>query len=200
VGYFTSDRAVKYGFGVPRLLLVALFAFEVVPRLFLNTDNTDNTDGLTTTSSWFSSSSSSSAAAAATAAGHASDALRLAPYMLSTRWAGHAYLGSIGAGVNVQVLGFLGNLAMLLVAAAACIWDVSHDYSILVYLMKTFSGDQLAGKLDTPEWKLVLLFTFGGVSDGLHAPASGRHSPGGVRLVYTQTIYRPPSIVVLIAK
>ena len=38
VGYFTSDRAIKYGFGVPRLLLVTLFAFEVVPRLFLNHD------------------------------------------------------------------------------------------------------------------------------------------------------------------
>jgi hypothetical protein len=50
----------------------------------------------------------------------------------------------VGAGVNVQVAGFLGNLALLLVAAAACIWDVGHDYSILVYLMKTFSGDYLA--------------------------------------------------------
>ena len=27
--------------------------------------------------------------------------------------------------------------------------------------MKTFAGDQLAGKLDTAEWKLVLFFTFG---------------------------------------
>ena len=44
-------------------------------------------------------------------------------------------MGSIGAGVNVQVLGFAGNLLLLLVAAAACLWDISHDYSILVYLM-----------------------------------------------------------------
>ena len=34
-GYFTNDRAVKYGYGVPRLALVTLFAFEIVPRLFL---------------------------------------------------------------------------------------------------------------------------------------------------------------------
>ena len=133
-GYFTTDRARKYGWGVPRLALLTLFAFEVVPRRFL-------------------------AASAPDAA--AAESLALAPYLASMRWLGHAYMGSIGAGVNVQVLGFLGNLAMLLLAAAACVWDVSHDYSILVYLVKTFSGDQLAGKLDTPEWKLVLLFTFG---------------------------------------
>ena len=171
VGYFTSDRAVKYGFGVPRLLLVTLFAFEVVPRFFLNL----NVDSVTEASvsvpastSFFSSFFSSAAAASAAAAGarqHARgaaiDALRLAPYLASMRWVGHTYMGSIGAGVNVQVLGFLGNLLMLLVAASACIWDATHDYSILVYLMKTFSGDQLAGKLDTLEWKLVLFFTFG---------------------------------------
>ena len=133
-GYFTTDRARKYGWGVPRLALLTLFAFEVVPRRFLAASSPD--------------------AAAA-------ESLALAPYLASMRWLGHAYMGSIGAGVNVQVLGFLGNLAMLLLAAAACVWDVSHDYSILVYLVKTFSGDQLAGKLDTPEWKLVLLFTFG---------------------------------------
>ena len=122
-GYFTTDRARKYGWGVPRLALLTLFAFEVVPRRFL-------------------------AASAPDAA--AAESLALAPYLASMRWLGHAYMGSIGAGVNVQVLGFLGNLAMLLLAAAACVWDVSHDYSILVYLVKTFSGDQLAGKLDTP--------------------------------------------------
>ena len=133
-GYFTTDRARKYGWGVPRLALLTLFAFEVVPRRFLAASSPD---------------------------ADAAESLALAPYLASMRWLGHAYMGSIGAGVNVQVLGFLGNLAMLLLAAAACVWDVSHDYSILVYLVKTFSGDQLAGKLDTPEWKLVLLFTFG---------------------------------------
>jgi hypothetical protein len=107
-GYFTSDRAIKYGYGVPRLLLLTLFAFEVAPRLFLK-----NADG--GASSAFMRSSSSAAAL-----------LRLSPYLTSMRWAGHSYLGSIGAGVNVQVWGFLGNLAMLLVAAAACMWDVTH--------------------------------------------------------------------------
>ena len=66
--YFTPDRAAKYGWGVPRLLLVALFAFEGVPRLFI-----------------------SSAASTSDAA-----ALQLAPYLASMRWAGHSYLGSIG--------------------------------------------------------------------------------------------------------
>ena len=179
VGYFTSDRAVKYGFGVPRLLLVTLFAFEVVPRFFMNVDGVVvESASVPTSTSFFSSffgSSSSSAAAAAEAAAAAQqqardaavEALRLAPYLASMRWVGHTYMGSIGAGVNVQVLGFLGNLTMLLVAATACLWDATHDYSILVYLMKTFSGDQLAGKLDTLEWQLVLLFTFGIFAPGL---------------------------------
>ena len=35
-GYFTTDRARKYGWGVPRLALLTLFAFEVVPRYFLD--------------------------------------------------------------------------------------------------------------------------------------------------------------------
>eukprot|EP00957_Ditylum_brightwellii_P134033 10219230-Ditylum_brightwellii.AAC.1 len=67
-------------------------------------------------------------------------------------------MGSIGAGVNVQVLGFKGNLAMLLAAAAFCVVDAGKDHSVIVYLMKTFSGDFLAGKLDTAEWKLVLFW------------------------------------------
>ena len=169
-GYFTSDRAVKYGLGVPRLLLVTLFAFEVVPRYFTALDGQD-----ATSPQWLA--SVFPAAAAAGASGDravgwhgstpAGELLRLAPYLASMRWVGHAYMGSIGAGVNVQVLGFLGNFLMLLVAATACVWDVAHDYSILIYLMKTFSGDQLAGKLDTAEWKLVLLFIFGIFGPGL---------------------------------
>jgi len=55
---------------VPRLLLVALFAFEGVPRRFI-----------------------SSAASASDVS-----ALQVAPYLASMRWAGHAYLGSIGKG------------------------------------------------------------------------------------------------------
>ena len=99
--------------------------------------------------------------------GTATYPLRLGAYLRSMRWAGHAYMGSIGAGVNVQVLGFVGNLAMLLAAAAFCVADATKDYSIIVYLAKTFSGDFLAGKLDTAEWKLVLFWTFGVLGPGL---------------------------------
>ena len=72
-GYFTSDRAVKYGLGLPRLLLVTLFAFEVVPRFFLD----DAYDG---------------AARFSSSAGQARDALMLAPYLASLRWVGHSYM------------------------------------------------------------------------------------------------------------
>jgi hypothetical protein len=140
-GYFTTDRAKKYGWGVPRLALLTLFAFEVVPRRFL---------------------------AAAPLGPHpdaddaAANSLSLAAYLGSGRWVGHAYMGSIGAGVNVQVLGFLGNLAVLLLAALFCVWDATWgDLALVAYLVKTFGGDFIAGKLDTAEWRLVLLWTFG---------------------------------------
>ena len=140
-GYFTTDRAKKYGWGVPRLALLTLFAFEVVPHRFL---------------------------AAAPLGPHpdaddaAANSLSLAAYLGSGRWVGHAYMGSIGAGVNVQVLGFLGNLAVLLLAALFCVWDATRgDLALVAYLVKTFGGDFIAGKLDTAEWRLVLLWTFG---------------------------------------
>jgi hypothetical protein len=135
MSFFSSDRAVKYGWGVPRLALLTLAAFQLAPRL--------------------------SASAASSA-----PSLSLAPYLASRRWLTHAYLGSIGAAVNVRVHSFAVNLALLLLAGAACVYDVRYDYSILVYLAKTFSGDFVAGKLDTSEWRLVLLFVF-----GLFAPA-----------------------------
>ena len=40
-GYFTTDRARKYGWGVPRLALLTLFAFEVVPRYFLDASGSE---------------------------------------------------------------------------------------------------------------------------------------------------------------
>lgn len=153
-GYFTTDRARKYGWGVPRLALLTLFAFEVVPRYFLDDASGSELHAF-------------AAAEAHPGDGTATYPLRLGAYLRSLRWAGHAYMGSIGAGVNVQVLGFVGNLAMLLAAAAFCVADAAKDYSIIVYLAKTFSGDFLAGKLDTAEWKLVLFWTFGVLGPGL---------------------------------
>ena len=148
-GYFTSDRAAKYGWGVPRLALVTLFAFEIVPRAFL-AGSPAPVDALVSTPLPF----TAEAAAAPFAP------LTLVPYLQSLRWIAHAYTGSIGAGVNVQVLGLLGNLAIMAVAGRLCLWDLTKDISLVVYFLKTFCGDQLAGKLDTAEWKLVLAFTF----------------------------------------
>tara|TARA_B110000977_G_scaffold112505_1_gene145783 strand:- start:5440 stop:7515 length:2076 start_codon:yes stop_codon:yes gene_type:complete len=148
-GYFTTDRARKYGWGVPRLLLLTVCAFEVVPRFFLNASS-DDLEGM-----------AMSRVKGLEPGESIHHPLKLLTYLHSMRWLGHAYMGSIGAGVNVQVLGFVGNLAMLLAAAAFCVWDVRIDYSIVIYLAKTFSGDFLAGKLDTAEWRLVLFWTFG---------------------------------------
>ena len=128
-GYFSSDRAMKYGWGIPRLAVLIFIAFEVAPRL----------------------------SAGVTSEG--ADGLGLLAYLQSGRWLAHAYIGSIGAAVNVQVLGLAGNIGMLLIAAALILWDLRIDYAILIYMAKTFSGDFIAGKLDTTEWKLVLLFT-----------------------------------------
>lgn len=92
----------------------------------------------------------------------AAAAENLIAYWESMRWMGHAYIGVIGATVNVDVLSFKANLALLLLAGAFCVWDVrTHDLSSVIYLMKTFGGDYFAGKLDTTEWRLVLLFVFG---------------------------------------
>ena len=70
-GYFTTDRAIKYGWGIPRLAFLCVLAFELAPRI-------------------------SSAVPAA-------ESLGLAAYLCSGRWIAHAYIGSIGAAVNVQV-------------------------------------------------------------------------------------------------
>jgi hypothetical protein len=167
--YFNSDRAIKYGWGIPRLAILCILAFEIAPRL---------SSGVTDSS-----------------------AMGLESYLRSWRWLTHAYIGSIGAAVNVQLQGLwvyrpssafqhpstIGhpcvsarpllslqkyarthhmrtpqfNIGMLLVAAAMILWDLRVDYAILVYMCKTFSGDYIAGKLDTTEWRLVLLFTSG---------------------------------------
>ena len=128
--YFSSDRAAKYGWGLPRLALVCLIAFELAPRASIAV-------------------SSPSQAAA----------LGFLPYLRSGRWIGHLYIGSIGAAVNVQIRSVAFNLCMLGGAAALILYDMRLDYAILIYMLKTFSGDFIAGKLDTFEWRLVLLFT-----------------------------------------
>ena len=80
-------------------------------------------------------------------------------YLKSKRWFMHAYIGSIGALVNVSVLGFVSNLIVLGVAGVLCVSDIIRfDCCIVVILVKTCSGDFFAGKLDTLEWKLVLFF------------------------------------------
>ena len=80
----------------------------------------------------------------------------------------HAWLGSIGAIVNVQIAGFSLNLVTLVVAAALVVGDVWLDYSIVILLAKTMGGDFVAGKLDTAEWKLVLFCVFGLLAPALY--------------------------------
>ncbi len=62
--------------------------------------------------------------------------------------------------MNVRVCGLYTNLLMLALAGAFVVWDLLRfDATMAVYLVKTFGGDFLAGKLDTFEWRAVLLFT-----------------------------------------
>ena len=126
-GFFSADRAVKYGHGVVRLALLTLYAFQWAPQFAHG--------------------------------GPALAQLSMRAYLQSGRWLAHSYLGSVGAAVNVRVLGLSTNLALLSVAAALCVRDVRHDWALLAVLAKTFAGDFVAGKLDTKEWRLVLLFT-----------------------------------------
>ncbi|KAK3240502.1 hypothetical protein CYMTET_49660 [Cymbomonas tetramitiformis] len=126
--FFNTDRLKKYGYGVPRLVLLAWAAFAFAPKLH-------NVQPL--------------------------EEYEISAYASSWRWAVHMYVGSIGAVVNVQRFGLIGNLAILAGAAALIGWDATtFDVTMLVVLMKTMGGDFFAGKLDTAEWKLVLLFTF----------------------------------------
>jgi hypothetical protein len=89
------------------------------------------------------------------------------PYI--PRWVGCLLIGSIGAPVNVEIFGFGFNLLLLISAGLYCVYDLlTYDYILLIYLIKTFSGDFLAGKLDTIEWKLVLFFIYGVLLPGLY--------------------------------
>jgi hypothetical protein len=81
-------------------------------------------------------------------------------YLTSLRWLGHAYIGSIGAMVNVNIFSFNTNLVLLALAGLFISWDIyAVDASMLIYALKTFGGDYFAGKLDTTEWLLVLFFS-----------------------------------------
>jgi hypothetical protein len=118
---FTEDRLFKYGYGVLRLCLVLAVALA-----------------------W-----NSSTATTTYTLPISLDTLYLhgLAYLTSLRWLGHAYIGSIGAVVNVNIVGFETNLVMLLLAAAFIVYDVvTFDTSMVVYLMKTFGGDFIAGR------------------------------------------------------
>jgi len=82
VGFFTSDRAQKYGWGLPRLLVLTVLSFELAPRL--------SSVVIAATSR-----ATHDAAGIITAGSVA--ALGLKSYFASGRWLGHFYVGSIGA-------------------------------------------------------------------------------------------------------
>ena len=84
-----------------------------------------------------------------------------AQYASSLRWITHIYIGSIGAMVNVQIFPFGINLLLLAIAGMLIVGDVIYfSPALTIYAMKTFGGDYIAGKLDTTEWLLVLVFSF----------------------------------------
>ena len=167
-GFFSSDRAKKYGWGIPRLFLLLLLAFELAPRLSVRVRGQEALERASNRL-WscpclrlfepICPSSMALTFVSLQAGVQDAAALGLLPYLTSGRLLGHAYIGSIGAVVNVQLHGLAVNLVLLTVAAGFILWDLRLDYTILVYMTKTFSGDFIAGKLDSTEWRLVLLFT-----------------------------------------
>jgi hypothetical protein len=69
----------------------------------------------------------------------------------------HVWIGWIGAVINTCALSFTANLALLSVALTGMVCDaVVHDSGTSWYLLKTTAGDALAGKLDSPEWRICL--------------------------------------------
>lgn len=79
-------------------------------------------------------------------------------YLYSYRWIPHIYIGVMGAMVNVKCFNTFTNIAILIIAGVLIIYDIFRfDISLCIYLLKTFCGDFLAGKLDTIEWKIGLI-------------------------------------------
>ena len=146
--YFNPDRSVKYGFGAIRLLVIMLLSFAFHPA----TDTAVSV--VEKVSLKFPSTALEYLVVNNTA---------LKSYVTSYRFLGHAYIGSIGALVNVEAGGKGLALFVLALAAFVCFYDSIKfgDISMLIYLMKTFSGDYLAGKIDTEAWKAVFFFVFG---------------------------------------
>lgn len=141
------DRLLKYGYGIIRLSILFLFiSFHYVsPRIVLFQSSYFPIFPF----SFISSSSTTS------------HSLRLGLWL--SRYHGCIYLGSIGAPINIKIYNFSLNLLLLVIGGVYCLYDsyIYRDYIILIYLLKTFTGDYLAGKLDTVEWKLVLFFIYG---------------------------------------
>jgi len=90
-GFFSADRFAKYGWGAPRLALVAYLAFEAAPAW----------------SSHFCCSSpavTASARACGAVLEHGGVAsLGLRAYATSGRWLAHLFVGAQGAVVNIEV-------------------------------------------------------------------------------------------------
>jgi hypothetical protein len=96
-GFFTSDRAVKYGWGTPRLAAVAWLAFEVAPAW----NHLEASPAAAATAA--TAAAATAAAATAAAAGTTLFPLRLKAYLASGRALPHLFVGAQGACVNVEV-------------------------------------------------------------------------------------------------
>lgn len=69
----------------------------------------------------------------------------------------NVWFGAIGAIINTCALTFTANLGLLSIALLGIVRDVLvHDSATAWYLLKTTAGDALAGKLDSPEWRICL--------------------------------------------
>ena len=86
----------------------------------------------------------------------------LSQYLSSYRWILHIDIGAIGAIINTQQFSYNIHMLLLIQAGILLLYDIYlFDYTMVIYLLKTFGGDYLSGKIDTFEWKWVLAYTFG---------------------------------------
>ncbi len=75
------------------------------------------------------------------------------------RWFTFIILPISGNAFNVEILNPKIEKAFLFILFLLSIYDLSNDYTIILYYTKTFIPDLIAGKLDRPLWKFILFLT-----------------------------------------
>jgi hypothetical protein len=68
-----------------------------------------------------------------------------------------------GACLNVELFGSISEKVFFFSIICLCIYDLSFDYTVLLYATKTFIPDFFASKLDRAIWKFLLILSISAV-------------------------------------